>query len=151
MEDGGGKKRQDGYADAHIDPAMGKVGGQHRAISGIAPGLLQAHGRQLILAGLFVVHARHLPPDDKRGQRHAHAVDEKWPAEPQEGQAGTKNGAGDVTEQEGSGVGGRALAANRRRGHAHDKAHGRDGEHGRANAGQGAQGHDVPVALRNGD
>ena len=76
---------------------MGKVGGQHRAVGGIAPGFLQAHGRQFILIGLFVVDAGHLPPDNECGERDAHAVDEKWPTKAQEGQAGAKNRASNIT------------------------------------------------------
>ena len=98
MEYGGSEKRQDGHAHAHIDPPVGEVGGQHRTECGITPGLLQAHGRQFRGGGLGVVDPRHLPPDNKSSEHHADAVDEKWPAEAQEGQAGAEDRAGDIAQ-----------------------------------------------------
>ena len=151
MENRGGEKRQDGHAYAHIDPTVGEVGGQHRAESGITPGLLQAHGRQVRRSGLGVVDPRHLPPDNERSKHHANAVDEKWPAKAQEGQAGAEHWAGDIAQQECRGIGGGALTANRRWRQAHDKAHRGDSKHGRAKTCQGAQHHDVPILLGNGD
>ena len=98
MENRGGEKRQDGHAHAHIDPPVGEVGGQHRAEGSIAPSFLQAHGRQFRGGGLGVVDPRHLPPDNESSEHHADAVDEKWPAEAQEGQAGAEDRASDIAQ-----------------------------------------------------
>ena len=152
FEGRGGVERDDGHADAEVRPAVGEAGHQRRAVGGVAPGVAEAHDRRGALGHLLAqrlgVEAH---GDDQRGHDQREPVDEEWRAHSPRGHHGAEQRPEHVAQQERRAVGRRAFAADVRRRHAHDQAHRRDGEHGRADAAEGAEDQQRPVVPGDAD